>query len=27
LLDSPDLGVLAISLGRIDILRVSSKEL
>jgi hypothetical protein len=27
LLDSPDLGVLAIGLGRIDILRVSSKEL
>jgi hypothetical protein len=27
LLDSPDLGVLAISLGKIDILRVSSKEL
>jgi hypothetical protein len=27
LLDSSDLGVLAISLGRIDILRVSSKKL
>jgi hypothetical protein len=27
LLDSPDLGVLAIGLGRIDILRVSSEEL
>jgi len=26
LLDSPDLGVLTIGLGRIDILRVSSKE-